>query len=188
MEAAGLARPVASPVGQALLAQRLAGDANPLLPFGWGLRRVVDVKEQVPATRTAPGLRLEQTQAELVHRRGNPSAPSVSPVLGESGIVWGRPALDHPVSDDTGPGELGPVGAAVAVAEHPPVPPGPVERAEVPVDNPVPRLVRVTMLGPLVGEPPQVSVQRTECFAGVKEQVPAARTAPGLRLEQTQAE
>src|SRR5680860_1035964 len=91
MEAAGLARPVASPVGQALLAQRLAGDANPLLPLGWGLRRVVDVKEQVPAARTAPGLRLEQTQAELVHRRGNPSAPSVSPVLGESGIVWGRP-------------------------------------------------------------------------------------------------
>src|SRR5450759_1566540 len=83
-----------------------------------------------------------------------------------TGIVRGRTALDHPVPDDAGPGELDAVGAAVAVAEHPPVPPGLVERAEVPVDDPVPRLVRVTVLGPLVGEPPQVAIQRGERVAG----------------------
>jgi len=122
-EVADLARPVAFPVGETLLAQRLPGDANPLLPFGWGLRRVLGVKEQVPATWTAPGLHLQQTQAELVQRRGNSSTPPVSPVPGKGGIVRRRTALDHPVSDDAGPGELGAVGAAFAVAEHPPVPP-----------------------------------------------------------------
>ena len=165
-EASGLARPVALPEDQALLAQRLPGNANPLLPLNRGLRRVIGVQEQVPAAWTAPGLHLQQTQAELVQGRGNSFAPSVSPVLGEAGIVRRRTALDHPVSDDVGPGELGAVGAAVAVAEHPVVPPGPVERTEVPVHNPVPRLVRVTKLGPLVREPPQVLVQRTECLAG----------------------
>src|SRR5450756_2670772 len=101
-EAAGLARPVAPPVGEALLTQRLAGDANPLLPFGWGLRRVLGVEEQVPAAWTAPSLRLQQTQAELVQGRGNSSAPPVSPVLS------------------------------------------------------------LTVLGPLVGEPPQVAIQHGE--------------------------
>ena len=42
-EAAGLARPFAFPVGEALLAQRLSGNANPLFPCGWGLRRVLGV-------------------------------------------------------------------------------------------------------------------------------------------------
>jgi len=64
--AAGLARPVASLVGQILLAQRLAGDANPPLPFGGGLRWVVGVKEQLPAPGTDTGLRLEQTLAVLI--------------------------------------------------------------------------------------------------------------------------
>src|SRR5450759_5187798 len=137
-EATGLVRPVALPEEQALLAQRLAGNANPKLPLNRGLRRVIGVQEQVPAAWTAPGLHLQQTQAELVQGRGNSFAPSVSPVLGEAGIVRRRPALDHPMSDDAGPGELGAVRAAVAVAEHPPVPPGPVELPEVPVHNPVP--------------------------------------------------
>jgi len=152
-EAAGLARPVALPEGKALLAQRLPGNVNPLLPFAWGLRRVFGVKEQVPAAWTAPGLHLQKTQAELVQGRGNSSTPSVSPVLGEGGIVRRRAALDHPVSDDVGPGELGAVGAAFAVAEHPPVPPGPVERPEVPVDNPVLRLVRVPVCQGVVRRP-----------------------------------
>src|SRR5664279_3596362 len=165
-EAADLARPVALPENQALLAQRLAGNANPLLPLCWGLRRVIGVQEQVPAAWTAPDLHLQQTQAELVHGQGNSFTPSVSPVLGEAGIVRRRTALDHPVSDDTGPGELRAVRAAVAVAEYPLVPPGHVELPEVPVHNPVPRLVRVTKLGPLVCKPPQVPVQRIECLAG----------------------
>jgi len=58
-EAAGLARPVALPKDKALLAQRLSGDANPLLPLCWGLRRVLGEQEQVPAVRTAPGLGLK---------------------------------------------------------------------------------------------------------------------------------
>src|SRR6266540_1899532 len=111
---AGLARPAAPAVGQTLLAQRLAGHADPPFPFGWALRRMVGVQEQVPAAWTAPVLRLEQTQGELVHWQGNSSTPPVGPVLGQGGVVRRRRALDHPVSDDTGPGELGQVGAAGA--------------------------------------------------------------------------
>ncbi len=58
------------------------------------------------------------------------------------------------------------VGAAFAVAEHPPVLPGLVEPVEVPVDNPGLRLVLVAVPGPLVGEPPQVVIQRAEHLAG----------------------
>ena len=54
------------------------------------------------------------------------------------------------------------VGAALAVAEHPPVLPGLVELAEVPGGHPGRRLVRVTEPGPLVGEPPQVLVELVE--------------------------
>jgi hypothetical protein len=50
---------------------------------------------------------------------------------------------DRLVSDDVGPGELVHEGAAVAVAEHPPVLPGLVEFAEVPGNDPGRRLVRV---------------------------------------------
>src|ERR1019366_8523796 len=99
---------------------------NPLLPLNRCLRRVIGGQEQIPAAWTAPGLHLQQTQAELVQGRGNSFAPSVSPVLGGAGSVGGRPALDQPVSDDVGPVELGAVRAAVAMAERPPVPPGPV--------------------------------------------------------------
>lgn len=130
-KAAGLARPVALPVSEALLAQRLRRGANPLLPLEWGLRRVIGVQEQVSACWAAPGLHLQQTQAERVHRRGWPPPPPVCPVLGQGRIVRGRTALDHPVSDDAGPGEPDEVGAAFAVTEHPLVAPRPVERAEV---------------------------------------------------------
>ena len=72
------------------------------------------------------------------------------------------PAVDDLVSDDAGPRELVQVGAAVAVAEHPPVLPGLVELAEVPGDDPAGRLVRVAEPGPLEGELPQVVIQRAE--------------------------
>jgi site-specific recombinase XerD len=53
------------------------------------------------------------------------------------------------------------------VTEHPSVAwPVGVVRVEVPVNDPVPRLVRVGALGPLVGELPQVGVQCGECRAG----------------------
>jgi hypothetical protein len=47
------------------------------------------------------------------------------------------------VTDDRYPGELDEVGAAVAVTEDPPVVPGGVERAVVPVNNPGLGLVAV---------------------------------------------
>jgi len=56
--------------------------------------------------------------------------------------------------------------AACAVAEHPPVLPGLVELAEIPVDDPGCRLVRMAEDGPLVGEPPQVAVQLAEDLGG----------------------
>src|SRR3954464_15527682 len=74
--------------------------------------------------------------------------------------------LDDLVSDDERPGELVHVGAAVAVPEHPPVVPGLVERAEVLVNDPGRRLVRVAEPCPLVGELPQVVIQRAEHVAG----------------------
>ena len=57
-------------------------------------------EEQIPAAWTTPGLHLQQTQAVVVQGWGNSSTPTVGPILGESGIVRRRPALDYPVSDD----------------------------------------------------------------------------------------
>ena len=99
-EAAGLAGPVAPPVGETLLAQSLTGDIHPLFPLGPGLRWVIGVKEQFLAQWASPGLHLQKMQAGLVQGRGNSSTPTVRPVLGKSGIVRRRPALDHPVADD----------------------------------------------------------------------------------------
>src|SRR5450755_1033398 len=74
--------------------------------------------------------------------------------------------LDGPVSEDVGPGELVHVGAALAVAEHPPVLPGLVELAVVPGEDPGLRFVRVAVVGPLPCEPPQVGIQRAVRVAG----------------------
>ncbi len=73
-----------------------------------------------------------------------------------------RPPGDHPVPDDFRPGELAEVEAGLPAAEHPLVLPGRVEHAEVPGDDPAPRLVRVGELGPLPGQSPQVGIQRAE--------------------------
>jgi hypothetical protein len=79
---------------------------------------VLGFEEQIPAAWTTPGLHLQQTQAVAVQGWGNSSTPTVGPILGESGIVRRRPALDHPVSDDARPGEFHEVGAGDAVTEH----------------------------------------------------------------------
>ena len=121
---------------------------------------------QSPQSGQRPSCGLEEPQAGVVDRRGWCLAPSLGPVVGQGGVVRGRCAFDHLVSDDPGPGELEQVGAAVAVAEHPPVAPGLVELAEVPGDDPALRLVRVAEGGPFVGELPQVVVQRGERLAG----------------------
>ena len=38
-------------MGEELAVDRLAGDGEPLLPFLWGLRLVIGVKQEVPAGR-----------------------------------------------------------------------------------------------------------------------------------------
>src|SRR5690349_8046117 len=107
-------------------------------------------------------LGLQEAQAGNVHRPGYSPAPPVGPVPGQGWVVRRRGSPDHLVPDDLCPGEPAEVGAAVAVAEYPPVLPGLAELAEVAADNPPDRLVRVAMPGPLVGELPQVVIQRCE--------------------------
>ena len=102
----------------------------------------------------------------LVHGRGLALTPPIGPVADQGWVVWGRPASDGDMPDDLRPGELGEVGAAVAVAEHPPVPPGLVEQAEVPGRDPAPRLVRMRASGPPVGDVPDVVVQTGEYSTG----------------------
>src|SRR5207247_9221259 len=97
---------------------------------------------------------------------GSPATTTGRPVAGQGRVVWRRPALDQRMPGDLRPDELEQVGAAVAVAEHPPILPGGVERAEVPSDDPAFRLVWMGELRPLVGELPHVIVQRVEDFAG----------------------
>ena len=58
------------------------------------------------------------------------------------------------------------VGAALAVAEHPAVLPGFVELVEVPGNDPGLRLVLMAEPRPLVGERPQVVIQRAEYLGG----------------------
>src|SRR5664279_5087276 len=135
---------------------RPAGGCQPLFPLVWVLRRVVGVQEQGPAEWTAALLCLQQAQAGPVYRQGCSFTPPFGPVRGKGGVILRRPAFDHLVSDDLGPGEFNEVGSADAVAEHPLVLSGLVELAEVPGCNPAPRLVRVAMSGPLVGELPHV--------------------------------
>ncbi len=144
--------------GDRLPADRFAGDLDPLFPFIGALWFLVSVQQQSPAERTAAVLRLKDAQPGLV-QRGFAAASPFGPVPGQGRIVWRREALDHLVPDDGCPGELGEVGAALTVTEHPPVFPGFAERTEVPVNNPSIRLVRVASLRPAEGELPHVSVQ-----------------------------
>ena len=95
-------------------------------------------------------------------QRGFHLLAAVSPVLGQSGVIRGRPAFDQGVPHDTGPGRFRQVGAGVAVAEDPPVVPEFAELSVVPADDPVLGLVRVAPARPLVGELPQVVAQGSE--------------------------
>jgi len=73
---------------------------------------------------------------------------------------------DELMTDDLGPDESAEVGAAVAVAEHPSILPGRVERAEVAGGDPPFRLVRVGAQRPPVGVLPQMMIDRGEHFLG----------------------
>src|SRR5712671_4217594 len=156
---------VPSRVSDLVFLDRFPDHPQPLFPFVRALRLVVGVQEQFPAERAAPVLRLEQAQGRLAEREWFPAAALV-PVSGERGVVWRRRACHYLVPDDFRPDEPDEVGAAVAVAEHPPVLPGRVELAEVPAGHPGLRLVRVRAQRPSVGEQPQVVVYLAEHLLG----------------------
>src|SRR5438128_5117613 len=156
----------ARPLDHALLAQRAADGDEPLLPLLWGLRFLLGVEQQLPACRAAVILSFEQLQGVCVQRRRFASTTSLSPVLGQSGVVRRRPSSDRDMANDPGPGELGEVGTRFRITEHPPVLPGPVELPEVPGGNPVPRLVRMRVASPPPGEMPQVVVHPGENLGG----------------------
>jgi hypothetical protein len=56
-------------------------------------------EEQAPAERTTTVLGFEEPLVGPADRWGRCLAPSIGPVLGQGGVVRGRPALDHLVSD-----------------------------------------------------------------------------------------
>jgi hypothetical protein len=144
-----------------VVADRLADGPEPLLPRIGMLWLMVGVQQQGPTQRAAAVLRLEQTQ-DGATQRGPCAAAPFGPEVGQGRIVDRCRSWHHPVPDDGRPGELGEVAAAATVAEDPPVLPGGVELAEVPGRDPAFRLVRVGVSGPLVGQSPQVVVQRGE--------------------------
>ena len=162
------------------IALRVRGE--PLFPFVGACGSWSACSRRSPQSGQRPCCAWSSRRPMSVQRRGLAVRRRVGPVLGQGRVVRGRPALDQLVPDDLRPGELEQVGAAVAVAEHPPVLPGRVERAEVPVDDPVLRLVRVAVLGPLVGELPHVVVQRVEHLAGHHRPV-VGRPTPDDRVE-----
>src|SRR2546430_17565377 len=88
------------PLDHALVAQRAAGGNEPLLPLLWGLRFLLGVDQQLPACRTAVILGFEQLQGVCVQRRGCASATTLSPVLGQSRVVRGRPSSDRDIAND----------------------------------------------------------------------------------------
>src|SRR6266508_2872319 len=161
-----LVRWVLSGVDDRLFGDRLAGGPQPLLPFVRALWLVVGVQEEPGADRTAAVLLAEQSQDGQLDRRGCSLASPLGPVGGQGGVVGGRRAFDQVVPDDRCPGEPVQVGTAVAVAEHPPVVPGRVELAEVAVDDPPFRLVRVAKQCPPVEQGPPVAVQLVERLGG----------------------
>src|SRR6266508_2899331 len=81
------ARLAALLVGDVPFGQRLPDGARPLLPFGWALRWVVGVEEQLPAEGANPALHLQQPQAEVVHRWGCRSTLPSGPVVGQGRVV-----------------------------------------------------------------------------------------------------
>src|SRR4029453_15887535 len=154
------------PVDDVLLDDRLPGSGQPLFPLAWASWLIIGVQQETSAVWAATTFQLEEMPGGLVQRRGWSGASPLGPVVGQGRVIWGCRALDQLVPDDLRPGELEQVGAAVTVAEHPPVLPGLVEPAEVAIDYPVLRLVWVAVFGPLVDELPHVVVQRREHLAG----------------------
>src|SRR5258708_28686895 len=149
-----------------LLAQYAPDGHEPLFPLVWAAWLVVGVEQKFPACGTAPVLGSQEPGGVLVRGRRLLLAPPFGPVSRQGGVIRTCCAVDRDMPADLRPGELGEVGAAVAVTEYPPVLPGLVELAEVPGRNPAPRLVRVRAPGPPLGAVPDVMVSAGEDPAG----------------------
>src|ERR1039458_4307415 len=127
MECDGIVRRAACPMGgDRLFASRPADHLEPLLPFFGTLWLMVGMEQETTTKRAAAVLRPEQAQTDAVQRRF-PAVLPLGPVLGQGRIVGRRRSWHHLVPDDLGPGKLEQVGAAVTVAEDPPVSSGLVE-------------------------------------------------------------
>jgi hypothetical protein len=118
-----------------LAADRLAHSGDPLFPLVGVLRLLVGMQQQTAADSAAGLLFLQQPQLSPAQRRVAAPPPG-RPVTGQGRVIRRRPSLDQRVPGDLYPGELEQVGAAVTVAEYPPVSPGGVECAEVPGGDP----------------------------------------------------
>ena len=154
---------------------------EPSLPFVGMLWWVVCVEQRRAAARATSVLLMEQTQQERAQRWLVPASPPV-PVLRQGRVVGGGTALDLSVTDDRCPGELDQVAAAAAVAEHPVISAGRMERGEVPGLDPAPALVRMPPPRPPVGEHPHVVIQRGEGLLGHHGAV-VGRPTPNDRVE-----
>jgi hypothetical protein len=150
--------------GNRLLAERSAGHLEPLFPLIGALWLVVGSEQEAlcswgtgPAAPSSGAGRRPRAQG-----CAGAAWPSTRPGRGRRAT----PSLYQVVAGDRGPGVLGEIGAAFSVTEDPAVTPGFVERAEVPVDNPAPRLVRVAVPGPLERERPHMRAQLGEGPAG----------------------
>ena len=77
-------------MGEELAVDRLAGDGEPLFPLLWGLRLVIGVEQEIPASRASAVLRLQKPQTAFVQRWWGFLAPPADPILGQRRIVSSR--------------------------------------------------------------------------------------------------
>ena len=170
--ARGFARHLATidPASEVPSTDLLPGHRPQIAPYIYG------VQQQSPAEWAAAMLGSQEPQRGGAQRGWLAATPPV-PVVDQRRVVRGRRRGHHPVPDDRGPGELAQVEAAGAASEHPLVPPGGVERVEVPGRDPARRLVRVREAGPLVDQPPHMRVQCCERAFGHPD--PVVRSPPG---------
>lgn len=98
-------------------ADRRPDHGDPLFPLLRGLRFVVGVQEQPQHSGQRPCWRSSWMRPHPVD--GDVLASLARrPVVGPVGVVWRGEPVDQLVPDDPGPGQLGEVDAASAVAEH----------------------------------------------------------------------
>lgn len=102
---------IASAGDDVLPGDRFAGGAMPLAPLLGSVGLPVGVQQQIRAQGAAAALAFEQAQRAAVQWRRVVAAPAV-PVVGQGGVVRGRPASDFAVRDDRGPDHRREVGAA----------------------------------------------------------------------------